>query len=344
MYKVGEIVATAILNEGEKLAVDYMDSKTKSLKRKINDAISDATKKSKTGNGHNRRKGAAFKSGRKLKRAVRTLEKKADVLSLTNNIATHTYRVRKVYQQLAAINEMKQVKYDTNTASAYETAMGALRYFDPSNPATPISADGAAGTYSRDYFFSSVTMSLTVMNNFKSTVKVRIYCCRPKTDTDIDPRSAYANGFSDQVVGGSITDPLMYLTDIDQFHKLWAIESSVSRTLAAGQHATLSCHEQKIKYNPAVRDQHTAVYRPALKNRTYMVRIEGGPVAHGSSTTTNVGFPQTGVDIVVHEKYVIRYDAGVELNDFSYSDNAAVAHLHGVKTIPNNTQYQSTGP
>lgn len=278
-----------------------------------------------------------LKSGKKLKRAVRTLEKKGETLSLTNNIATHTHRRRYVGQLISANNAMVQQAYVTNDTDTYELALAELRYYDPSTPGTLITADGASGTYSRDYFFTSVTMSLIATNNFTAPVKIRVYCLRPKQKTNKLPTTAYSEGLADQAGFGasppSVTSPLMHVTDIDLFNKNWAIENSVSRTLTAGQSITLSCHEQKIKYNPAIIDSHAQIFRPDLKNRTFLVRIEGGILAHGSSPTTTVGRTQSGVDIEVDQKYVIRYDAGVELNDFTTSDGSGTGVKFDTKPL-----------
>lgn len=293
-------------------------------------------------------KGPAKKSARRLpastrtktgiRKTLRTLEKKGNKLELTNNIATHTYRKRTCTRMDGTALEADHVVFNTNTKDEFELALNNLRYFDPAVPGTLKTADTNLGTYARDYFFESITSKIRVCNNFTVPVKVTIYCCRPKIDTNIDPLTAYTNGLTDQVIGtvnqGKI---LLFPTDINEFNKFWNIEQSNRKVLPNGGVMSLSCRENKIKYSANFSDTHPQTYQTKLKNRTYFVRIEG-TIGHSG---TNVGATQVSVDVCVDQKYVIRYDAGVELNDFSYADNSAgTANFIGSKPQTSNVLFK----
>lgn len=206
-------------------------------------------------------------------------------------------------------------------AAGLELAAGNLRYFDPSNPATLVTASAAAGTYSRAIHFDSVYSKCTIRNNYQIPVKVTILSFVPKNDTNIGPTTFYSNGITDQTISGSTTQVLSYISDIDLVNDNWKILKSKSKLLQAGSELSLGYSGKSFDYDPANFDTHSLTYQKKYKCQVWVVRIEGA-LAH-DNTLNNVGLAQGTVDYRVETVHRISYDAGITLNDYSYSYNGA---------------------
>lgn len=252
---------------------------------------------------------------------------------------THVHRIRACVQQLATVNEATYRDLGVNDASNIEDVLSNLKYYDPSTPATLLTADGAVGTFSKSFHFTSIHNKFTVRNNFISPVNVRIYYVAPKSDTSILPSTAFTNGLAD-VGSPSATSPLTYLTDSPVFNKLWKIVKSQKATLQGGQTRTMSHTIKDIKYDPAYNDSHTSSYKPIDGALRIIVRVTGA-VGH---TATTVGHLACGVDITSDTVYTVKYQAGADLYQITLSDTSGAvttASLFTDKPVGDNIVYNA---
>lgn len=206
------------------------------------------------------------------------------------------------------------------TVSTIETAMANLRYYDPANPATLVTANGSTGTFNRKMLVQSQGRIL-LRNNYTQAVKVSIYVVVPRMDTSIDPDTARTSGLADQG-NPSSSSPMLYPEQVAQFNYLWAIKSVNSKVLRPGQMIKANVGKQYFVYNPAYVDDHSLAYQRDHKAWAYYIRVEGLPV-HDAATPTSIGTGYATVEGIYETRLKFFYDAGVELNDISVTNNCA---------------------
>lgn len=235
--------------------------------------------------------------------------------------AYHTYRASRSYQLLTAINEANYTSPCENSTSTYEQAVTNLRYYDPSVPTTLVTANAASGTYSRVIHFKSVTTKMLIKNNFQVPCNVRLYIITPKDDTSQSPINCFDAGGADQIVGTYSRNTLnQFPTDFDIFNRLWKVEKVLKRELKAGQEMSFSKTVNDVDYDPSIVDTHSLTYQRKYKTFAFLIRIEGC-IGHDSAVAGQVGLAQAGVDIKTDTTFKITYDAGCNLNDFSYAND-----------------------
>lgn len=257
-----------------------------------------------------------------VKKRVSKLSKQVSKLNkfCATGTGTLIFHDRQTYTCRSAVNQFThQLAYAMRTTEM-EAVLAQLRFFDPANPATLVNASGASGAYARDYLFKTIYTKTCIRNNYQVPARVTYYCCCPKEDTSITPVTAFTNGLTDQG-NPTATSMLLHLTDSIQFNDLWRIAKSQTWTLMPGQEVSQIMSVKDVCYDPANTDEHTLAYQ--AKNRAYqiVIRVEG-VIAHDSSVSTEQGFIAAGVDICNHTKYVVQYEAGVDLNFIYINDNA----------------------
>lgn len=200
-----------------------------------------------------------------------------------------------------------------NDISTIESIIANLKYFNPSAPATLITADNASGTFQRNVWLKSLTTKLTMRNNFKTDCHVKVYLCKVKDDTSLNALTAWTNGLADggNVLGVSARNN--YPTDYSLFNDLYATKVLVNQYLSAGQSIECSHTEKDINYDPAVVDSHADLYQKTYKNYQFLILVNG-TVMHDSANLAEIGFGKCGVDLVKKITAVVKYDAGINLS------------------------------
>ena len=228
------------------------------------------------------------------------------------------------------------------SVSNLETACSALRYYDPSTPGTLITAPGGTGTFSRQIHFASIYKDITVRNNYHIPCVVTIYSCVSKTDTDKGPYEFYTEGVVDQGVSLGATSPLLYMSDIDNVTTNWRFEKVKKKTLLPGVQFKCTHKIPSFDYDPSVTDSHALAFQKKNHAHCWIIRVEG-VVGHDTGAN-EIAVLEGGVDTVSDTKYVITYDAGVNLKDFSYSDGADTTTTLGVvSNMPESGNQEFTG-
>lgn len=246
-------------------------------------------------------------------RQIKDLRKKVHV-----DLATHTYRSLASARSIATANQCTHTLVDINTGANVETVLANLRYYNPSVPGTLTTASGATGTFSRDIHFDNIYSHITLRNNYQVPCDLKVYLCKVKGHTSNDPVTLL--GASDQIIGGSSSvNPMIFMTDIETLTQQWSVDCVKSVRLLPGHECVASHSEHKINYDPAHYDGNSDTYQKDFKSFVWVIRVEG-VVAH-DTTLDQQGNSGAGVDFIVYNKYVIKYDAGVSLNDIYYSDS-----------------------
>lgn len=271
-----------------------------------------------------------------LKKQIKDLKK-----VVSSDQAYHTHRAAAAEDLLASAGQVAQSFYVGSSTPTMETAVANLRYYDPAVPGTLVTANAATGTYSRVLHFSSINGKIEVRNNYQIPCKVRVYLALPKQDTNISPSSYFSDGVTDQVISGATTSPLLFPTDIDVLTEAYKMKLVKNTLLEPGKQFTVSHTVKAIDYNPAMVDIHQLSYQKKYKNFLWYVRVEG-PLAH-DTIADQQGLADCGVDIQYLTTYKIIYDAGVNLNDYSYAESRDTTFTNGAvvsnKPVSDNQSY-----
>lgn len=277
----------------------------------------------KTAGGYTNRKKIYVTNGKKkkgLKSQVKDIKK-----SLKSDQATFTQRERFTADAFCSLGYSSTTSFAGTGVSDLESALANLQYFDPSNPATLITASGATGAYSRQYHFKSTYKKLTVRNNYQIPCQVKVYSYVPKTDTDQSPTQFFAAGVLDQYQSPaqSTTNVLAHISDIDIVNDNWKSLKTWTRVLDAGKQMTCTWSAGPFNYDPSNVDTHNLAYQTKYKSHIWVVRLEG--VLGHDASADNQATLGAEVDLMCDVKHVITYDAGVSINKIRLDNNAPTA-------------------
>lgn len=311
-------------------AIQHFRPETKEKNIAVNYKMPSAKTKSGTRKGKK-----SGKTKTKQAKAVTKVDKRQDKMiksiykTLRSDQARHTHRRREV--SALGANAGQQVHSAmpvyTNT-NLLEGAMAFLRYYDPSNPGTLVTANASTGTYSRQVHFESIYEKLRVRNNYQVPAHITIYSCTPKNDTNITVLSYFSDGITDQASGTvASTSPLIYLNDIRMVKDNWKCKAVKTVLLQAGAEtsATRSC--KAFDYDPSNVDTHSSQFQSKYGAHMWVVRVEG-TIAH-DTTLAQYLTTQAQVDCMLDMKFVMTYDAGVNLDDYSVDDNSSASFTNG---------------
>lgn len=250
-----------------------------------------------------------------------------------------TYRWRQTYRNLSAVNAHSLLSVPVLLNGVLETVLGQLRYYNPSSPATLVQADGTTGTFMKDFTFDKIYTSIICRNNYQSPAKVRVYMCKVKDDTNIDPVTAFTNGLAD-IGSPTSTSPLVFITDSPQFNDLWKIHSSEMATLQPGEEMKMTYSVPAFQYDPSLVDSHNQAYQTRYHGCVFVVRVEG-VIGHDTSVDQQ-GSLQAGVDIQMDRTFTVKYSAGADIEYLVVQDESDTFTNGGVasqKPIPDNVAY-----
>lgn len=268
------------------------------------------------------------KAGRKkLYKQAKKKILKSKVNALTKKVkadqAYHTRKTRAFDRLVCAVDSVNHADFGQFQTSSIESDIANLRYYDPATPGTLVTANAATGTYSRDVHISSTYHKLNLCNNYEVPCRVTVYYCGVKEDTSQNMGTVYAAGITDQVVtSADQTEPLIFPFELDMVKSLWRQIKTKTRILQPGQEMTCTYSTGSFDYEPAVVDTHNLNFQRNYRGFQWFVRVEG-VTGHDSAVTTEQGTLQAGVDACAERIVRITYDAGVNLNDISFNDQAA---------------------
>lgn len=254
------------------------------------------------------------KKQRTLKNQVKELTRisKADT-------ATHIHRKRNMYRLLSSVGTKEHLGFTLNGTTSIEEALANLQYYDPATPGTLVTAAGATGTYSRQYYFKRMSNTATFRNNYQVPVSVQVLFMTPKSDTGISVLTAFESGIDDIPSTPANNSPLVYASDSPQLNDLWRTIKSTKRVLQPGEQFTFSHSWKPIMYNPSTTDNHNLQYQSAINGGMALVFVEG-LVGHDTSLDQQ-NTTAAGVDIMLVNSYEIQYQGGADIHNVFIDDN-----------------------
>lgn len=237
-----------------------------------------------------------------------------------SDMGTHTHRNRVTWNAVSAVNAQNFLSVGTITKTLIEEVLSTLKYYNPSDPATLVTAAGATGTFQKDFYFQKAYSKITVRNNYRVPCMVSVYSCEVKSDTDITPSTAYVNGLAD--IGGlTSTNPLVSFTDGKQVEDLYILRKSKKRRLEPGQQFSLNHAPPKFQYDPSLSDNHDLEYQTNFHAHAWMVMVQG--VISHDSVEDEQGIIGAAVDFMVDTTFVLKYPAGANIVQMVMNDESA---------------------
>lgn len=269
-----------------------------------------------------------------VKRAITRVTKAIKGLKQDVNSAlgTVTYRNVKSGSSLAVANKRDTKEFaDVNITTTLESITGVLEFFDPSNPATLITASQSAGTYQRNVMFKSISSKIHLRNNYQTDARLKVYLCHCKDDTDKSPLTAWDAAVPDASDMTDSTDLLIYPSDCNLFNDLWRSKLVINTTLSPGQSITASNTEKDVEIDAAVIDSHNLLYQKEYKSFVWLILTEG-TICH-DTVASEQGLGPAGVDYEVRNTYKMSYNAGINLTKViasnqldNFSNSAVQSH------------------
>lgn len=254
-----------------------------------------------------------------------------------------TYRELSAQQILCTPGTQKVHEFSgACTPSSIETVLAQCKYFDPATPGTLVVGSQAAGTYQRNTLIKSISAKLLLRNNYQSDVKVKVYLCHAKDDSNVSPEGAWSNAIADGSNLSALTELQQYPTDYDLFNDLYRSKVVVNTTLAPGQSITTANTEKDIEYNSAVMDTQSLTYQKQNKMFGWLVVISGTTMHNPATGVQSLG--AGGVDALTSTTYRVKYDAGINIR-YIYCVNdvpvGADTDVQSHQPIPDNITYSA---
>lgn len=242
----------------------------------------------------------------------KTLTYKVNQLKKTvdSSLSTYTKKSRDYGSTLvAAVEQCAYGSQTIHSVSVLQGVIDAVKYFNPSTPGTLINVDLSSPTFQNRVKFSSSYASINARNNYQVPVKVRSYFFVVRKDTGITPETAITNGLAD-MSNASITNPLVFPTDVHDLTDLWSIASSKTVLLNPGEEFTHSWSAPPFKYDVSLSDSHTSAYQKYFHGCIHVFRIEG-VASHGSTSGSTQG--KAGIDWILNRNHTVVYPGGSDI-------------------------------
>lgn len=254
----------------------------------------------------------------------RQIEKNVAVLKsqLDADNGTHTDRNRQLTFMGETFHKMARYEGVVVDSVSIEAVLAKLQYYDPSNPGVLITAPGATGTFSKAFIFEKFHSTLRVICASTYPVKVRVYACKAKKDTNFSASGAWDAGLADVGLSGEGFNPMVYPTDSPVFNNLYSIAKSWSFKLFSGGERTLSFSTNCFEYDPSIQDSHTDAKQGVFNAWSWLVLIDGQPGLDSTDTTAaTLAHGPKAVYIEQTDVAVVKYAAGANIKRYSISDD-----------------------
>lgn len=272
-----------------------------------------------------------------LKKRVKTLER-----HVADDISYKILKRRDSGVDSCAVNEVEYFDLTGSTVGRLETALSNVEFFNPSAPATPIVVDMDAGTYPQSIKIKAYA-TYKIWNQYAYDVKVKMYMCTVKEDTNTSPSSAYGSGVADLDATFDKNTPMLWPADSKVLNDIWKVTLVKSKVLKPGESCFTKSACPYVSFDPATIDVHASAYQKALKSTVCLVRIEGTMAI--DSSLDEVGTTAGKVAYEVYSTFTVMYDSGgakmrnIDLDDnYSTFTNNAVQFKSGKIQATSSTQ------
>lgn len=273
----------------------------------------------------------------------KTLSKKVKSLQQSNANTITKFISREYGSSRISTNDNAGDYYytDTNFTSFLENAIINMKWFNPSAPGTLVSVDYSSGTFSKNIFVTSSTLTLTARNNCRVPALCHFWYCLLKGDTSLDPRQLIINSVSDN--GNMTVNSLSLMpSDCDQLHDLWKVKKAKSMILQPGQQTSVFMKSPKFKYNPAVTDSHAQEYQMSNKPIAILMKVQGVPAHDQTNFASEIGvIGVRNVDVTFKRTIKFEYDGGANITQYFEDNNLDSFTNAGEVSNKPNQQYQT---
>lgn len=291
-----------------------LEKNYRSAKYLYNQAFGGKPKDSfKKTNFERRKKNVQKSFPKKIKAQIKHLKDIAEA-----DTGTLTYRKRSTNQLLAAENQQAMKDIAGSSTALVEAALNECRYYNISTPAT-LAVPTITGSVNKSYLVESTYSKLTIRNNYQVPCKLKVYLCKPKSDTSNTPSAFVTSGLTDSS-NGSISNTNMYATDSPHLTEAYSIVKTKTYEIQAGKEIQCTHSEKEFNYSPDFVDSHALTYQKAYKAFVWLLVLQG-TLAHDSVINTEQGITQSSIDILVDLVYKIKYNAGMDLK-YTYIDQS----------------------
>lgn len=250
--------------------------------------------------------------GRRKSCSTKKLSKEVAKIKKQVSANTSTFIQKNRAFSSALVPNTTEVVYNTfslNSLTNLESAIDAVKYFDPNTPGTLITVNLSTPTFQNQVRFTSCYAKAICRNNYSVPANVTIYVMSVKKDTGLAPTTVMTSSLAD-MSNTTITDPLIYPSDCHDFNDLWKITKSKSWLLSAGEECSLSHSMPSFNYDVSLSDAHNLFYQKGFHGSVFLVRVTG-VLAHGS--TSGHAQSKAGVDITYQRNYKINYPGGADI-------------------------------
>lgn len=280
-------------------------------------------------NGRSRKKARFGKKrrARSLSSRLRKLEKRVQA-----GIGTYIYKYRGFTYVQANVNN-QNMSANMIGVTALEGSIDSLPHFNPALPGTYTFVDYTSGTQHKELEFAVFKSSFVAKNNYELPAVVDIWCVVPKEDTSITALQAVTNGLTDVGSGLGATTTLVHPKDSPQFKDLYHVVGHKSKTLYAGQSLFMSHSVKPFIYDPSFIDNHNQEYQKKYGGHGYLIRVRG-VLGHDDVTVNLEGITGARVDITRQCKFVIKYEAGADIEYLEVDDNPDTFTSVGIAALP----------
>lgn len=351
-YRSGQKFGKAVYRVGKKVAKSF----SRKRKRKGvpawspgNIAVSSYAKPCVPNKRRRRRK-----RKRTLKSKVRKIASKTAKISKAANASighlTYRYLNSRRYGQDAIPGSKIVFMLNGFTADHIIAALTRTRIYDStSNTFVVQDSSTVQPNVAQSFYVPTMSFSAQLRNNYKTDIKLQIYCCAPKVDTDLEPYDLWVNGINDHVQWNPAVGPMdptaygTYPTDSVALTRLWFVQQVYNKNLSPGQTAQIFGTKKNITYKPIVQQQEPEIYKPSLKSFKYLVVVSGTP-CHDSTGVTLVGQSGMGIDLTYKRTVDLKYDAGgkvryYDINDAMFAKKPTIAGVQSHQPTVTNINY-----
>lgn len=256
-------------------------------------------------------------TSQKQKRRLKNLERKVGL-----DEGRLRYKLRDRFDQQVAVSLQGDIDLINWKVADIEACLAQARIFNPSSPGTLIQTNLATPTFSKKVFFTNTLLHIRMRNNYQVPIRITVYDCRVKKDTDTTVAGAWGSDITDMVVpSGGASSRLLKPTEGKIVRSLWKIKKLRRKLLMPGQEMVCKMRIKPFFYNNSTVDTIGTYFQKQLNSAT-MYCVYEGVLGHDTSADEQQSM-QAGFDVERTWYTTMYYDAGANLDLIYQSDAGA---------------------
>jgi hypothetical protein len=260
-------------------------------------------------------------------KAIKSLQKKVNT-----QMGEYIYREIVTKKMGPEDNKLIWVESIMHTNSELNDTTSDLPFFDINDPTKDKIVKLNTNNRSQYVTFKRITMSVTVMNNYRIPCHMDVYLCSIKSDTSHSPKDLITQdvtdignaGFDTAVPPNPIpitnTNLLVYPHDCPTLLQCWHVKKIASYWHQPGQIKTFSAASFDVKYNYASKTHQGINYQRMHKNKVILFRMHGPP-SHGNAAPEVQGLCTAAHDVMTQTMFHIEYPSTMNAKRYELDDS-----------------------